>query len=134
MARCVFASAAYLGDVAPFVGPANLLAERGHDVTFLVPAGFLPLLSGERFRLATYSSDFSPAAMHADSTHERLVRYPFLNQLRLARYWMRQGLVAGPRPGGTACSRPCLARRSQCRIRPSARPSFPPRFTSGSPP
>jgi sterol 3beta-glucosyltransferase len=96
MARVVFASAAYLGDVAPFVGPANQLADRGHDVTFLTPAGFHPLLSGERFRLAAYSSDFSPAAMHADPTHERLMRHPFVNQLRLARYWMRQGLVADP--------------------------------------
>ena len=70
MARIVFASAAYLGDVAPFVEPANRLADRGHDVTFLAPLGFHGVLAGERFRLATYLLDFSPAGMRADPTHE----------------------------------------------------------------
>ncbi|MEA3054680.1 MAG: hypothetical protein QOD30_112, partial [Actinomycetota bacterium] len=94
MARIVVTSAAYLGDVAPFVRPAKLLAERGHDVTFLAPAGFHPMLAGERFGLATYALDFSSAAMHRDPVHQRLMRHPVANQLRLARYWMRQGLVA----------------------------------------
>jgi UDP:flavonoid glycosyltransferase YjiC (YdhE family) len=95
----VFASAAYLGDVAPFVGPANRLVERGHDVTFLTPRGFHRLLEGERFGLATYPLDFSPAGMRADPTHERLLHHPWVNQVRLGRYWMRQGLVADPSAG-----------------------------------
>jgi len=99
MARVVFASAAYLGDVAPFVEPANRLADRGHDVRFLLPDGFHSLLSGERFGLETYPLDFSPAGMRADATHERLMRHPWLNQVRLTRYWMRCGLVADPRRG-----------------------------------
>src|SRR3954471_8219541 len=102
MARVVFASAAYLGDVAPFVAPANRLADRGHDVTFVAPAGFRSALEGERFRVATYPLDFSSTAMQADPLHERLMRHPFANQLRLARYWMRRGLVADPAAGRAA--------------------------------
>jgi UDP:flavonoid glycosyltransferase YjiC (YdhE family) len=96
MARIVFASAAYLGDVAPFIEPANRLADRGHDVTFLAPIGFHPMLERERFGVATYPLDFSPAGMRADPTHERLLRHPWVNQVRLGRYWMRRGLVADP--------------------------------------
>src|SRR4051794_15715200 len=102
MARVVVASAAYLGDVAPFVRPANLLAERGHDVTFLAPAGFRPMLAGERFALATYALDFSSTSMHADPAHNRLMRHPFLNQLRLGRYWMRRGFVEDPVAGAAS--------------------------------
>src|SRR4051812_47224073 len=102
MARVVFASAAYLGDVAPFVAPANRLAGRGHDVTFLAPAGFRSALEGERFRVATYPLDFSSTAMQADPVHERLMRHPFANQLRLARYWMQRGLVSDPAAGRAA--------------------------------
>ena len=93
MARGVVASAAYLGDVAPYVRPANLLADRGHDVTFVAPVGFHDLLRGERFRLAPYPLDFSAPAMQADPEHERLMRHPFANFPRLARYWMRKGMV-----------------------------------------
>lgn len=102
MARVVFASAAYLGDVAPFVEPANRLVDRGHDVTFLAPRGFHAALEGERFDLATYPLDFSPAGMRTDPTHERLLRHPWINQIRLGRYWMRQGLVADPASGKAA--------------------------------
>jgi UDP:flavonoid glycosyltransferase YjiC (YdhE family) len=102
MARVVFASAAYLGDVAPFVEPANRIVDRGHEVTFLAPSGFHKLLEGERFELATYPLDFSPAGMRADSTHERLMQHPWINQLRLTRYWMRRGLAADPSAGRKA--------------------------------
>lgn len=105
MARVVVASAAYLGDVAPFVEPANRLAERGHDVAFLVPRGFHSLLEGERFELVPYPLDFSPAGMADDPEHERLLRHPWANQVRLARYWMRRGFVADPRTGSDAMRR-----------------------------
>ena len=97
MARIVVASTAYLGDVAPFVAPANELVDRGHDVTFLTPAGFHPILAGERFRLDTYPLDFSSPAMHADPQHQQLMRHPWRNQLRLTRYWMRRSLVDDPK-------------------------------------
>ena len=105
MARIVFASAAYLGDVAPFIEPANRLVDCGHDVTFLAPAGFLPVLQRERFGVAMYPLDFSPAGMRADPTHERLLRHPWMNQGRLARYWMRRGFVADPASGREALLR-----------------------------
>lgn len=105
MARIVFASAAYLGDVAPFVEPANRLVGRGHEVTFLAPPGFHPVLAGERFRLATYPLDFSPSGLRADPAHERLMRHPWLNQVRLGRYWMQRGLVADPTAGRDALLR-----------------------------
>src|SRR4051794_21650674 len=96
MAKIVVVSAAYLGDVAPFIPPANLLTERAHDVTFLAPRGFHPLLRGERFAVATYPLDFSPSAMHADERHERLMRHPTVNILRLGRYWLDEALVDDP--------------------------------------
>ena len=89
-------SAVYLGDVAPFVQPANRLVERGHDVVFSVPAGFHEALAGERFALATYPLDCSPASMHADPVHQRLMRHPVGNAVRLARYWIRRAYVDHP--------------------------------------
>ena len=96
MARIVFTSGAYLGDVAPFVEPANRLVARGHEVTFVLPAGFRSLLGDEAFDLAPYPLDFSPSGMASDPLHERLLRHPWANQVRLARYWMRRGFVDGP--------------------------------------
>lgn len=96
MATIVFTSAAYLGDVAPFVEPANRLVARGHAVRFVLPVGFHGLLGDEDFELVSYPLDFSPSGMRADPTHERLLRHPLANQVRLARYWMRKGFVDGP--------------------------------------
>lgn len=107
MARIVVTSCMYLGDVAPFVEPANRLADRGHHVTFLAPGGFRDTLAGERFALATYPLDASPSRMHADPRHERLMRHPFLNQVRLARYWMGLGFLDDPE-GGRASLRETL--------------------------
>jgi len=102
IARIVFASCAYLGDVAPYVAPANLLVERGHEVTYLTPAGFHDALAGERFGLATYALDLSAAAMHADPTHDRLMRHPFINQTRLAQYWMSRSWSDDPAAAGAS--------------------------------
>lgn len=102
MARVVFSSAAFLGDVAPFVEPARRLAALGHDVTFLTPPGFHPLLADEPFALAPYPLDFSPAGMRADPENVRLMRHPWINQVRLGRYWMRRGLVIDPDAARTA--------------------------------
>jgi rhamnosyltransferase subunit B len=96
IARIIVVSAAYLGDVAPFVEPANRLVERGHDVTYVVPAGYHEQLAGERFTLGTYPLDMSSRAMHADPEHERLLRHPNLNTVRLGRYWMRKAFVDDP--------------------------------------
>ena len=96
VSRVVFASAAFLGDVAPFVEPANRLARQGHEVVFLTPPGFHGALADESFELAAFPLDFSPSAMRADPENERLMRHPWRNQVRLARYWMRRGFVADP--------------------------------------
>jgi len=72
------------------------LAARGHEVTFVLPAGFRSLLGDEAFDVVPYPLDFSPSGMRSDPMHERLLRYPWANQVRLARYWMRRGFVDGP--------------------------------------
>lgn len=96
MARITVNSAAFLGDVAPFVEPANRLVALGHEVTFLAPEGFHAALGGESFELASFPLDFSPAGMRADTENERLMRHPWRNQVRLGRYWMRRGFAADP--------------------------------------
>jgi rhamnosyltransferase subunit B len=82
--------------VAPFVEPADRLARRGHDVTYVVPEGYHDLFAGHAFRLAAYPLDFSSRVMHADPHHVRLMRRPFLNTTRLTHYWMRTGFADDP--------------------------------------
>jgi len=94
--RVLVASAGYLGDVAPFVPIANALSDRGHDVTFLTPPGFHPLLAGERFGLATYPLDLSPSGMRGDPRHDRLMRHPLGNTVALGRYLMAKGFSDDP--------------------------------------
>ena len=55
--------------------------------------------------LAPYPLDFSPAGMAEDPQHERLLRHPWANQVRLARYWMRRAFVADPRTASDAIRR-----------------------------
>ncbi len=43
--------------------------------------------------------------MRTDPTHERLLRHPWMNQVRLGRYWMRRGFVADPAAGREALLR-----------------------------
>lgn len=107
VARIVFSAAGLLGDVAPFVGPANAMARRGHDVVFLTPAGFHPMLAGESFELLEYPLDFSPAGMRTDHEFVRLMRHPWLNQTRLTRYWMRKGFLADRAAANLAMHRAC---------------------------
>jgi UDP:flavonoid glycosyltransferase YjiC (YdhE family) len=96
VARVVVASAAYLGDFAPYIEPARRLAQRGHDVTFLAPAGFHHLLVDEPVTIAPYALDFSAAALHADPEHIRLMRHPFRNGVRMAKYFMDKGMLDDP--------------------------------------
>ncbi len=94
--RIVVASAAYLGDVAPYIPVAERLADAGHDVTFLAPEGFRSVLEGRRFAYAAYPLDCSSAGMHADPRHERLMRHPYANVTRLGRYWMGKAFADDP--------------------------------------
>ena len=99
MRTFVVCSAAYLGDVAPFIPVADELARRGHDVRFLAPEGYRSILEGQRFAYAPYALDFSSAGMHADPRHERLMRHPYLNSAQLGRYWMGKGFADDPEAG-----------------------------------
>jgi sterol 3beta-glucosyltransferase len=99
MGRFVVTSAAYLGDVAPFIPVAAELARRGHDVTFLAPEGYRSILEGHAFGYTPYALDFSSKAMHADPRHERLMRHPYLNTAQLGRYWMGKGFGNDPDAG-----------------------------------
>ena len=94
--RFVVCSAAYLGDVAPFIPVADELAQRGHDVTFLAPEGYRSILEGRAFSYAPYALDFSASGMHADPRHERLMRHPYRNALPFGRYLMAKGFADDP--------------------------------------
>lgn len=62
------ASAAYWGDVMPFVPIARELRRRGHRVTMAVPRGFHADLAGIDVDLVHLGTDFSPADLvdHGD--------------------------------------------------------------------
>ena len=96
MSRFVVCSAAYLGDVAPFVPVAEELSRRGHDVSFLAPEGYRSILEGRAFRFEPYALDFSASAMHADPRHERLMRHPWRNVVPWSRYLMAKGFADDP--------------------------------------
>jgi hypothetical protein len=96
MSRIVVTSAAYLGDLAPFIPVAERLVDRGHDVTFLAPEGFRSVLDGRRFAYAPYPLDFSSSGMHEDPRHERLMRHPYRNALPWGRYLMGKGFADDP--------------------------------------
>lgn len=65
MSHVGFVSAAYWGDVMPFVPIADELAARGHDVSFVVPEGFHDVLADHDFRLVHLGTDFSPRELAA---------------------------------------------------------------------
>ena len=68
MANVGVVSAAYWGDVMPFVPIADELVRRGHRVTLAVPEGFHDVLNGHGFDLVHLGTDFSPRelAAHGD--------------------------------------------------------------------
>ena len=96
MARVAVASCVYLGDVAPFIPIARRLHDAGHDVVFVAPEGFRSVLEREPFAFHPYALDCSPAAMHADPAHTRLMRHPTRNVARLGRYWMDRAFADDP--------------------------------------
>ncbi len=64
MARVVVYSMAYRGDVHPYAPVATELANRGHDVTFVVPREFHAEFASEPFRCVHSGSDFSPSELN----------------------------------------------------------------------
>jgi rhamnosyltransferase subunit B len=95
MARIVFHSAAYWGDVMPYVPVANELVRRGHDVTYALPVGHHALLAGERFTVADSGNPFSPDHVAGDSEHEHMVakRGMTLSGALLGRYYAKAFVV-----------------------------------------
>ena len=61
--KIVVYSMAHRGDVFPFVPIASELVRRGHDVTFVVPREFHPVLAAEPFRCVHSGTDFSPVEL-----------------------------------------------------------------------
>jgi len=96
MARIAVASCVYLGDVAPYIPIARRLHDVGHDVVFVAPEGFRSVLEAEPFAFHPYALDCSPAAMHADPVHTRLMRHPTRNVASLGRYWMDRAFADDP--------------------------------------
>src|SRR5437016_557242 len=101
IARIVFHSAGYWGDVMPYVPLANELVARGHDVTYALPKGHHAMVSNERFSLADSGNPFCPAHLIDDVAHERLVER---NGLRFGgaicgRYYIREWLLPYLRSG-----------------------------------
>jgi sterol 3beta-glucosyltransferase len=86
----------YLVDVAPYIPVARHLALAGHDVTFVAPEGFRPVLGHEPFTHHPYALDSSPRAMHADPEHRRLMAHPFRNTAKLGSYWHRRTIEDDP--------------------------------------
>lgn len=68
MAHVGIVSAAYWGDVMPYVPIADELCLRGHRVTFCVPEGFHDALAGHDFELVHLGTHFSPRELadHGD--------------------------------------------------------------------
>jgi rhamnosyltransferase subunit B len=60
VAHVGFVSAAYWGDVMPFVPIADELVRRGHRVSFVVPEGFHDVLRDHAFDLVHLGTHFSP--------------------------------------------------------------------------
>ena len=63
MARIVVYSMGYRGDVLPYVPVANRLVERGHEVRFVCPREFHPLLRAEQFACVHSGTDFGPTLL-----------------------------------------------------------------------
>src|SRR5687767_9871573 len=83
----------YLGDVAPFLAVGRALGERGHDVVGVFPEGFRALAEDEPFSFHPYALDASPAALHADPEHQRIVQHPFRHMLAFGTLLMERGLL-----------------------------------------
>ena len=95
MARIVFTSAGFWGDVTPYVPIANALVDRGHDVAYAVPSDHHALLAGERFELTESGSTFSPQDVRGDDEQLHLIEHRAMAMGGgvLARYWAKRYVV-----------------------------------------
>ena len=95
MARIVLTSAAFWGDVMPFVPIARELSRRGHDVVYALPADHHAMLVDEPFALADIASTFSPQDVMRDRRQRDLIerRGMTMGGAALARYWSQRYTV-----------------------------------------
>lgn len=92
MARIVFTSGAFWGDVMPYVPIANELARRGHDVTYSLPRAHHLILRGERFGLHDNRSTFTHHDVLQDPEQLRILEKQAgsTTGTALVRYWAKR--------------------------------------------
>lgn len=92
MSRIVFSSAAFWGDVMPYVPIANALAARGHDVVYSLPAAHHEVLAGEAFALHDNGSTFTHHDVLADPEQLRMLvrQQGSTTGTAMVRYWARR--------------------------------------------
>jgi UDP:flavonoid glycosyltransferase YjiC (YdhE family) len=92
MSRIVFSSAAFWGDVMPYVPIANELARRGHEVVYSLPAGHHPVLEGEAFSLHDNGSRFTHFDVLADRAQLRMLNAQkgSTTGTKMVRYWAQR--------------------------------------------
>jgi UDP:flavonoid glycosyltransferase YjiC (YdhE family) len=92
MSRIVFSSAAFWGDVMPYVPIANELARRGHDVVYSLPSGHHPVLEGEAFSLHDNGSRFTHHDVLADPAQLRMLdaQKGSTTGTKMVRYWAKR--------------------------------------------
>lgn len=89
MAHIGIVSAAYWGDVMPFVPVAEELRRRGHRVTMVVPEGFHEVLAAHDVELVHLGTDFSPRELAAHG--DIIERSSTIRGMRAALdLWLRQ--------------------------------------------
>lgn len=89
MAHVGIVSAAYWGDVMPFVPVAEELARRGHRVTVAVPRGFHAVLNAGPYGLRHLGTDFSPRELADHGEVLDRANSP-LGMRAAAELWVRQ--------------------------------------------
>jgi UDP:flavonoid glycosyltransferase YjiC (YdhE family) len=92
VSRIVFSSAAFWGDVMPYVPIANELARRGHDVLYSLPAGHHEILAGERFALHDNGSRFTQHDVLADPAQLKMLerQHGSATGTAMVRYWAKK--------------------------------------------
>lgn len=89
MAHVGIVSAAYWGDVMPFVPVGEELAARGHRVTVAVPRGFQDVLDEGPYELRHLGTDFSPRELADHGEVLDRADSP-LGMRAAAKLWVRQ--------------------------------------------
>lgn len=95
MASIVFSSAAFWGDVMPYVPIANELVDRGHQVTYSLPRAHHAVLAGETFELHDNRSSFTHHDVLSDPAQLRMLdkQQGSTTGTAMVRYWAKKYLA-----------------------------------------